>query len=84
MNLIVKNGFDFSYLTVSLHIKCIILTINSKNSLYEFNECDKLINDLLIYCEVKEIEKMKSFLEHNSTKVKFKKQIELPDQLSLF
>lgn len=65
------------------HIKCVILNVNNKNTLYEFNEGNKFIDDLSVYITKEDIERVKRFLEPNS-KMKFNKKPNIGNQLKLF
>lgn len=85
MNLPTKDSIDdFNFVHVHVHIKCLIVSIQNKNTLYEFNEADKMIRDLRVYLDEPRLEHIKVYLEANCTKVNFTKASDEPEQLSLF
>lgn len=84
MNLPTKDNIDFNFVHVHVHIKCLIVSIEGKNSLYEFYEADKMIRDLRVYLDEHELNQVKVYLEANCSKVNFTKASDEPEQLSLF
>ena len=78
------NIFKAKKVGIYLHEKCIILNLDSRNVLYEFQDCDKLSRDLTALLKEEQVNRVKEFLEHNSTKIKFTKKSSSKDQLSLF
>lgn len=84
MNYKAKSGSIVNYIDVFVHQKCLILNVSGKNTLYEFNEASRLIDDVKVYLDAKSIEHLKCYLSNNSSKVKFSKKEEDQKQLSLF
>jgi transcriptional regulatory protein LevR len=79
-----KKDSPIDIVEVYHHIKCMIVRIDRKNNLYEFNEADKMIRDLSVFVNKDELERVKDYFKVNCTKVKFTEASEPPEQLSLF
>lgn len=84
MNYKAKENSGVTWIEITTHIKCLIVTIDDKNKLYEFKEADKMCRDLSVYLESSQIKHMKEWIEVNCSKVKFTKKSEVENQLSLF
>ena len=80
-----KKDAPAKWVHVSLHEKCNILTVDNKNTLYEFKDGDKLLFDLRLYISLDDVCRVKNFLECNSPKTKFRDDTATQnEQLSLF
>lgn len=83
MTIKTKPDAPAQHIDVGLHERCVILHVKGKNTLYEFSEGDKLVNDLRMYIDTEDIKRVKTFLQAN-TRMTFKKNDIEPNQLSLF
>ena len=79
-----KKNSPHKFGNLYVHHVCVIVHIDGKNIMYNFNEGDKFIRNMLVICDVKEVESMKEFIEANTNKMKFSKKKIESNQLSLF